>query len=241
MRKNKFLANLKAGRKTSVCQLYFPSATVVELIGLAGLDCVLFDGEHGTFTPQDLDDLCRVAELGGLDIIARVPEISSSTIQSYLDRGVMGIFGPGVDTKEDAQRLVDACRYAPIGKRGIGGAPRWLQYGNIASRAQIEEANSELLVAAFLEHVDALDNLDDIMSVEGIDAYYVGPADMSLSLGLPGELDHPRVKEVENTVRKAALARGKCYLGDGIAGVRATNMFLDGAKLFLEANRAALS
>ena len=66
MRTNKCLANLKAGRKTSLCQLYFPSATVVELIGIAGLDCVHFDGEHGTFTPGDLDDLCRVAELCGL-------------------------------------------------------------------------------------------------------------------------------------------------------------------------------
>ena len=241
MRKNRFLANLKAGRKTSVCQLYFPSAPVVELIGLAGLDCVLFDGEHGTFTPEDLDDLCRVAELGGLDTIARVPEISAPAIQSYLDRGVMGILGPGVDTKEDARKLADACRYPPIGKRGIGGAPRWLRYENVASREQIEEANSEILVVAFLEHIDAMENLDDIMSVEGIDAYYVGPADMSLSLGLPGELEHPKVKDVENTVRQAALARGRYYLGDGIAGVRATSMFLDGAKLFLETNRAALS
>ena len=73
-----------------------------------------------------------------------------------------------------------------------------------------------------------------------VDAYYVGPADMSLSMGLPGETKHPKVKEVENTVRQAALARGRYYLGDDvIAGVRATNMFLDGAKLFFEANREA--
>jgi 4-hydroxy-2-oxoheptanedioate aldolase len=169
-----------------------------------------------------------------------VPELSAATIQSYLDRGVMGIFGPGVDTKADAQKLVDACRYPPLGKRGIGGAPRWIGYRNVASQKEIEEANSQILVVAFLEHVDALTNLDEIMSVEGIDAYYVGPGDMSLSLGFPGKLDHPMVKEAEDKVRQAAHARGRYYLGDGIVGVRATSIFLDGARHFLEANRQAL-
>ena len=241
MRTNKLLDNMKAGRRTSVCQLYFPSATLVELMGLAGLDCVLVDGEHGTFTPENLDDLCRVAELVGLTPIARVPNIELSTIQSYLDRGIMGILGPGIDTGEDAQKLVDACRYPPLGKRGIGGAPRWVNFENVAGREQIEAANARILVVAFLEHIEAMENLDEIVEVEGIDAYYVGPADTSLSLGFPGEIDHPRVREFEERVRAAAQARGKQYFGDVIVGQRATNFFLDGARAFLEANKDALS
>jgi len=241
MRTNKLLTNMRAGRKTSLCQLYFPSTTLVELMGLAGLDCVAFDGEHGTFTPENLDDLCRVAELVGLTPIARVPNIESSTIQSYLDRGILGILGPGIDTKKDAQKLVDACRYPPLGKRGIGGAPRWVHFEHVASREQIEEANSQILVVAFLEHLDAMEHLDEIMRVEGIDAYYVGPADTSLSLGFPGEIHHSKVKEFEAKVRKTAHAHGRKYFGDVIVGQRATNFFLDGARAFLEANKEGLS
>lgn len=240
MRENKFLANMKAGRKTSVCQMYFPSTTLIELTGMAGFEVVLFDGEHGIFDPADLDDLCRAAEFAGLGTAARVPSIDSTTIQSYLDRGIQSIFGPGVDTKEDAERLVDACRFPPIGKRGIGGAPRWVGYENVANVSQIEEANRRILVVAFLEHIDAMQNLDAIMEVEGIDAYYVGPADTSLSIGVPGQTDHPRVKEFEDRVRDAAHAHGRKYIGDFIIGARATHLFLDGAKAFLDANRESL-
>ena len=240
MRTNKILDNMRAGRMTSVCQLYFPSTTLVELMGLAGLDCVAFDGEHGTFTPGDLDDLCRVAELVGLTTIARVPNIESSTIQSYLDRGVMGILGPGVDNKEDARQLVNACRYPPLGKRGTGGAPRGANFRNVSTQKHIDRANSQILVVAFLEHTDAIANLDEIMEVDGIDAYYVGPADTALSLGYPGQLDHPQIKGFEAKVRESAHAHGRKYFGDVIVGERATNMFLNGAKAFLEANKAAL-
>ena len=208
---------------------------------MAGFDCVLFDGEHGIFSPADLDDLCRAAEFGGLTTAARVPSINRVTIQSYLDRGIQTIFGPGVDDKHDAQQLVDACRFPPIGKRGIGGAPRWVEYENVAGRAQIEEANREILVVAFPEHLDAMEHLDEIMKVDGIDAYYVGPADTLLSLGVPGETGHPRVKECENQVCEAAHAHGRKYIGDYIVGARATHLFLDGAKAFLDANVEELS
>ena len=169
------------------------------------------------------------------------PSIAPATIQSCLDRGIQTIFGPGVDDKDDAQQLVDACRFPPIGKRGIGGAPRWVEYENVAGRAQIEEANREILVVAFLEHLDAMENLDEIMKVDGIDAYYVGPADASLSLGVPGETDHPRVTKCENQVREAAHAHGRKYIGDYIVGTRATHLFLDGAKAFLDAHVEELS
>ena len=240
MRTNKLLANMRAGRRTSVCQLAFPSAPLIELMGRAGLDCVALDGEHGTFTPENLDDMCRVTELVGLTPIARVPNIELSTIQGYLDRGILGIMGPGIDSADDARKLVNACRYPPLGKRGIGGAPRWVNYENVAGPEQIEEANAQILVVAFLEHIDAMQNLDEIAAVEGIDAYYVGPADTALSLGFPGQIEHPRVKEFESRAREAAHARGSAYFGDVIVGQRATEFFLDGARAFLEANREAL-
>ena len=234
MKANKIFTRMKERRLATGCQLAFPSTALVELMGVAGLDFVLLDGEHGTFSWESLDDMCRVADLAGLTAIARVPNLEPSTILRYVDRGVQGILGAGVDTGEDAQTLADACLYAPQGKRGLGGAPRAANYVNMAGRDYIEQANSQMFVAAYLEHVEAIENLDEILAVEGIDAYYVGPQDMSVSLGLPGEPNHPRVKEMDALVREAVEAKGKRYLTDLLVAERASNYFLDGIKTFLE-------
>ena len=236
MKLNRILARIKEGRRATGCQLSFPSTTLVEVMGIAGLDFVHVDGEHGIFSWESVDDICRTADLSGLTVIARVPNIEESTILRYLDRGVQGILGPGIDTKAQAQQLVDACYYAPLGKRGLGGAPRASGYVHLADREYIEQANSQMFVAAFLEHPEAIENLDEILTVDGIHSYYVGPQDMSMSMGLPGQPDHPRVKEVTARVKEAANAIGKYYLGDLIKGDRATNYFLSGVKSFLESH-----
>jgi len=203
-------------------------------MGIAGLDFVVVDGEHGLFSWENVDDICRTADLSGLTVIARAPNIEASTILRYLDRGVQGILGPGIDTKAQAQQLVDACFYAPLGKRGLGGAPRAAGFVNFADREYIEEANSQMFVAAFLEHPDAIENLDEILTVDGIHAYYVGPQDMSVSMGLPGQPDHPRVKEAAVRVKDAVSAVGRYYYEDLILADRATNFFLSGVKSFVE-------
>ena len=238
MRENRLIRNIRNGRKTTVCGLYFPSAIVVEMMGLAGIDAVLFDAEHGTYTREDLDDLCRIAEAHDLITIARLPDLAPATAQGFLDRGVQTIIGPGVSNAADAQSLVDGCRYAPLGKRGIGGAPRAAGYVDVLTRDRVEHVNRNTYVVAFLESPESLANLDAIMAVEGIDAYYVGPADMALSLGHPGELTHPEVIEATERVRQAAVKRGRCYYGDQVIGERATNFFLNGAKAFVAKHQA---
>ena len=237
MRENRLLDNFRAHRSTTVCQMYFPSTTVVEMIGLAGIDAVLFDAEHGTFTREDLDDLCRVAEACDLLTIARMPDLEPATAQGFLDRGVQSIIGPGVSTATDAMKLVEGCRYAPLGKRGIGGAPRAARFRNVSTKERIDHVNRNTFVVAFLESPESLANLDAIMAVSGIDAYYVGPQDMALALGHPGEINHPEVVQAADKVRRAAVSRGRFYFGDLIIGERATNFFLDGAKAFLAKNK----
>lgn len=241
MRKNKILANMNVGKISTGCQIAFPSTPLMELMGIAGIDFVLIDGEHGTFSWENIDDMCRVANLSDVTPIARVPNIESSTILRFLDRGIQGIFGPGIDSREEAQQLVDACYYAPKGTRGLGGAPRSAGYATLADADYIENANEQMLVVAFLEHVKALDNLDDIMEIEGVHAYYVGPQDMSVSMGLAGQPDHPRIEEAADTVRKAAEARGRKYLGpDVILADRASNFFLNGISSFMESHKEDL-
>ena len=122
MKTNKILAKMREGQKAYGCSLNFSSATVIELLGQADLDYVFLDGEHGPFTPETIEEMCRTSDLAGLTPIARVPDISAATILRFLDRGVMGIQWPHISTGQEAQALSDACRFAPQGQ-----AKLWLR------------------------------------------------------------------------------------------------------------------
>ena len=121
-RTNKIIEKNKKGKKGVGLGLLYPSAEAIEIIGmLGGFDFVHLDGEHGLFSPESIDEMCRVADGFGLTVTARVPDISGSTINLFLDRGVTGIMGPHIETAEEAQGLVDACLFGPDGQRSWGG------------------------------------------------------------------------------------------------------------------------
>ena len=209
MRPNNIITKMNAGEVAYGCGITFPSPTLIELMAVAGFDFVSFDGEHGPFTPESLDDLCRIADSMGLTPVARVPDIESSTILRFLDRGIMGITGPHITTAARAKQLASACRYVPQGKRSFGSA-RGAYFGRFPSGPEyVAHANANILVMAQLEDVEVLDNLDEVLSVEGIDLYSSGPQDIAQSMGLPGLPDHPRVKEFEAHVKGAVHAAGR--------------------------------
>jgi len=237
MRINKVVAKMQAGERAYGCNLNFPSTTLIELAGRAGFDFATFDGEHGPFTPQDLDDLCRVADMAGLTPMARVPDIAPSTILRFLDRGIMGITGPHITTPEKARQLADACRYVPRGTRSFGSG-RGAYFGDFPSGpAYMQHTNDNILVIAQLEDVELLQHLDGILAVEGIDLYTSGAQDIAQSLGLPGQPGHQRVKEFEAKVRQAVHAAGKRMAEDVMTSVRATDLFLHGAREFLKGQK----
>ena len=165
MRVNNVVTKMQSGQMAYGCSLTFPSTALVELMGIAGLDHVSFDSEHGPFTPESLDDLCRVADMAGLTPMARVPNIDPSTILRFLDRGVMGITGPHITNPDRAQQLADACRYVPRGKRSFGSG-RGAYFGEFESGEQyMEHTNANILVMAQLEDIEVLDHLDEILAV----------------------------------------------------------------------------
>ena len=240
MRTNKVVAKMQAGEIAYGCGLTFPSTALTELIGQAGFDYVSFDSEQGPFTPESLDDLCRVADMSGLTPMARVPNIESSTILRFLDRGIMGITGPHVTTRERAQQLADACRYAPQGKRSYGGG-RGAYFGDFPSGPDyMEYTNSQILVMAQLEDIELLDHLDEILEVEGIDLYSSGAHDIAQSMGLPGQPNHPRVKEFEDQVAARVHAAGKKMSSDVMKSEQAFRLFLNAAKDSLRTQKEGL-
>ena len=234
MRVNKVVEKMKRGEVANGCGLSFPSSTLVELMGRVGFDFVSFDSEHGPFTPDVLDDLCRFADMAGLTPLARVPNIESSTILRFLDRGIMGITGPHITNKERAQQLADACRYVPRGNRSFGSG-RGAYFGDFDSGPDyMEHTNNNILVSAQLEDVEVLNNIDEILSVEGIDLYASGAQDIAQSMGLQGQPNHPKVKEFEAQVRDAVHVAGKKMADEVMNSARAANLFMDGARAFLK-------
>ena len=235
MKTNNIVAKMQSGEMAYGCQFNSPASEQVELLEMAGFDFVIFDGEHGTFTAADLEEQSRVAEMCGLTPSGMVPDVEAPTIHSFLERGIMGIHGPNITTERDAQKLADACRYAPEGKRSLSFS-RATHFGSGPPRSEyMAHANSQMLVIALIEHVDALDNLDGILSVNGIDLYGVGPKDLAQSMGLPGQMDHPRVKEFESRVIDAVHAAGKKMGNEVISVQRTSQLFLDAARTFIGA------
>ena len=191
---NKVKAAMNEGRVACGINLIFPSPQIVEILGQLDFDFIWLDGEHGPFGLGEVEDICRTADSVGLTTLARVPDISASTILRYLDRGVQGIVGPHIATKEDAQQLVDACLFGPSGNRSFGanrGTDYWFPIPDLAEYYQV--CNDNMLVGALLEDQASYDNLDDILSVEGIDYFGIGPNDFSQGTGHPGQPGHPDV------------------------------------------------
>lgn len=233
MRVNNIVTKMNAGEMAYGANLSFPSTTLIELSGRAGFDFVTFDSEHGPFTVDLLDDLCRVADMAGLTPMARVPDIEHPTILRFLDRGIMGVTGPHIIDGDRAQKLADACRYTPRGKRSFGSG-RGAYFGDFESGPEyMAHTNDNILVIAQLEDIQVLDHLDEILSVEGIDLFTSGAQDIAQSMGLPGQPNHPRVKEFEAQIRDAVHAAGRKMAEDVMASARVTNLFLDGARAFL--------
>jgi 2-keto-3-deoxy-L-rhamnonate aldolase RhmA len=231
---NRIKAAMRAGRKACGYSLSFPSPWVIDILGKLDFDYVFIDGEHGPFGLDQLEDICRTAERYNLTTFARVPDIGSSTILRYLDRGIAGILGPHIATEADARQLVRACYFGPLGERSFGGN-RGTAYNALIpdKAAYYREANEQMLVCALLEDVAVLDNLDAILAVPGIDLYSIGPNDFAQSLGYPGEPDHPEVvKTMGELTARIQRAGGRMQL-DVMDGAWVSDMLLEAGQRIL--------
>jgi len=195
--------------------VFIPMAAprLVEWAGLAGFDYVLIDAEHGPIEPAACEDLVRAAECMNITPIVRVPENNDKLILRYLDVGVQGVMVPQVNTVEDAEQAVQAVKYAPLGRRGLAGS-RAASYGYRTSLAEYTRlSNDETMVLVQIENINAMPQLDRILRVEGIDVFELGQADLSQSMGFPGETGRPEVVAAIDAIVRRVLDAGK-LIGD---------------------------
>ena len=184
-----------------------PSPVTAEIMGRAGFDMVTVDLQHGLIDYQAALTMVQVLQGLPAPVLARVPWNEAGIVMKCLDAGFSGVICPMINTAEDARRLVQAARYAPLGGRSFGPTRANLVHGAGYAKA----ANASVLVLAMIETREALGNLDDILAVPGIDGVYVGPSDLGLSLGHEPTLEPtaPEVLEAISHIVLRARAAGR--------------------------------
>jgi 2-keto-3-deoxy-L-rhamnonate aldolase RhmA len=211
-------AKLAAGEPAFGVSLMFPSPQLVEMLGALGFDWVLLDCEHGSLTPESVELMAMAAEASGMTPIARPPTKSAEHIAQVLDRGVLGVQVPHVVTAQDARAVVQAVKYHPLGRRGLAAGTRSANYDAHGSMTDyVHAANEQTLIAAQIEDEAALANLDAILAVEGIDVFFIGPSDLSQSMGHPGNPKAPRVAEaIDACLARIRAARKTAGMPSGV-------------------------
>ena len=215
---HEFRARLKRGDRLLGTMVTLPGAATAEILAGLGFDWFFVDGEHG---PLETAELTAILQVAGekTACIVRVPEAAEVPIKKVLDLGAAGIIVPQVNTAEQAANVVPWARYAPEGARGVGLA-RAHGYGQ-QFREYLDAANRETAVIVQAEHAHAVENIEAIVRVPGVDAVLLGPYDLSASLGKMGQIDNPAVVRAIGRVTDACRAAGMPlgYFGVSAAAV----------------------
>jgi len=226
VRTNHIKAKLKAGETVHGCFIRYPDASLIEVQGYFGWDFLIFDAEHGTLEPRDCENMVRAADLRNVTSLVRVTTNTAPTILRLMDTGVQGVHVPWVNTAAEAERAVRSVKYHPLGSRGLAGvrAADFAQAGTFGD--YVQTANSETMLVLQIESPEAINELPAIIEQDGIDAIFIGPTDLSHSLGLPGQIQHP---VVQATIQKIVdlVAPSKVALGILVGTAQAAREWKD--------------
>ncbi len=213
---NRLKTLLRQGKVTVGAQLRFGSPAIAELFGHAGFDFLVLDSEHAPQTTVGIQSQLQAIGCTKATGIVRILQNDPNLMRPYLDMGAQGFVVPFVTTGEEARLGVSAIKYPPVGIRGWGPA-RASQYGYIPNAGYQAEANDSLVFLPIIEDKRAVQNIEQILSTDGLDSFIIGPVDLSFSLGAPFDFECAKFKEAIKTVEKAARAAKK-PLGTSIYG-----------------------
>ena len=179
----------------------------VEAAGIAGLDFIILDTEHGPANLETLHNHVRAAQLTQMASIIRVKGVDANAIGSALDTGADGVQVPNISTAQQAEVAVKAARFYPQGSRGVCRFVRAANFGNRAKDAYFASANEKLVILQ-VEGLEGINNLDEILEVQGFDVLFIGPYDLSQSVGKPGQVDDPEVLELMQIIAQKSQRKG---------------------------------
>lgn len=209
MKPNSVKQALKQGQVqlgTGFWQLRSPE--VARILAAAGFNWAFVDTEHGGFDLESVQDICRVANLAGLCPIVRVGDLQYTLVARALDCGAQGVIFPRVESVELLEKAISWTKFPPAGVRGYGLTIQQVNYENVTMPQIMEHVNENTLVVMQIETKRALEMREELLAVPGIDVVMIGPADLSISLGVPGEFQHPIMVEAMEAIRDTCLRRG---------------------------------
>ena len=230
--KNKVKEKILSGEKVIGAFFNLGSPAVIEIIGQCGLDFIVIDTEHGPFDVETVSSLIMAAEIRGITPFVRVKDGQRNSILRMLDVGAMGLFVPFVKTVGEVLEIVNCGKYRPLGDRGLGFGRKSgygmepLVFGRIED--YFEWANENTLLIPQCETVEAVNEIEKIVGIDGVDGIFIGPYDLSVSMDIPRQFDHPEFTASIERVLKACKEAGKYAFTIGITPEDARQKFKQG-------------
>jgi 4-hydroxy-2-oxoheptanedioate aldolase len=229
---------LRTGQPCFGAWMLSTSADMAEILAYAGLDFLVLDHEHGQGSIDDAVSQLRAMKGSDCVGLLRVPSNDHIYIKRALDAGVGGIMVPNVSSAAEAQRVVNACRYAPAGIRGAFGGMRAMQYG--FDPGYYETSFENLLVVVQVENARAIEAIPEIAAIEGVDVIFIGPRDLSATLGRLNQFDDPVVRGQIERAAEAILASGKLLGSTAASGKAAKELAARGYRFIIPGSDAGL-
>ena len=187
----------------------FNNAHLTEMLGLAGFDFIIVDGEHSTFSYSEMQDTVRIANGVGMDAVIRVPSGLAEHVLHACDLGAQGVQVPGLRDAEDARIVADNMRFYPVGHRGFGTTTRAARYTFCDIQEFLDYSNNELLCVIMVEQLEMVDQLEKLCAIPTVDVLFIGPGDLSQVVGKPGQTGCKEVLDIAKRVADTSRAHGK--------------------------------
>jgi 4-hydroxy-2-oxoheptanedioate aldolase len=212
MRPSRIKAKLRRNEAALITCLHFTDPTLYEMTSLLGFDGIWMDLEHHHYSVETAANLMRAARVGTSDIVARPAKGEFMRMGRLLEAGAQAIMYPRCDSADEAREVVRWAKFAPLGERGVDAANADAPYCFAPLQPYLNWANEETLVVIQVESPEAIDAIDEIAAVPGVDVIMLGPGDLSVLWGIPGQLDHPVIKHacvrISEATRKAGIHWG---------------------------------
>lgn len=209
MRSSRIKAKLKRNEPVLLTTLHLTDPSLFELTSLMGFDGIWMDLEHHAYSVETAGALMRAARVGSTDILARPAKGEFMRMGRLLEAGAQGIMYPRCDNADEARQVVRWSKFAPLGTRGIDGGNPDMPYCSMPIDQYLKAANDETFLVLQIEDPAALEHVDEIAAVDGVDVLFLGPADFSILSGVPGQFDHPCIDDAARRIAAAAESAGK--------------------------------
>ena len=200
---------LKAGESVMMVKVAYQDPAIYEMVGLLGFDCVWICNEHIGIDPSKMDSIIRACRLSGMDAVIRLKPANYMPMLHVLEFGAKGLMIPRASGAEEVRRIVRDMKFYPEGARGVDGVNAEARFGLLPYAEYLKRANAENFLIVQIEDPETIPHIEEIAAVDGVDVVFVGPADLSLNLGIAGQFEHPKMLEVYERVAAACKKYNK--------------------------------